>query len=286
MWISFVRRFKVCGAPLMSILFCQISSVLTSQNIAVFSVLGDARGTSRYVDINFGSDFLTLAIGERCQFTVNESIVPFRIKRPGLEAVEGVAEFEGSNHHAYQITFNGKRTLLDLVSKTDQPVEADSQSGDHLRSPPSHESRQASFSGSMPNPGASVVVLLDEETHPNLVGLNSIQQSLSRVLMTRYNLISRESLTLVLEEQRLQMSGVTNSDIGVETGFIEGAEFLCLVGLNEYDEFTSIAFVEFIDVETTKKSLVGSVLLNQTEISNPSVLDQIFLKTLLRFIPQ
>jgi hypothetical protein len=142
----------------------------------------------------------------------------------------------------------------------------------------SEQTRLSSFintTGTPPSIQSNLVLI----SNPSGACCNSsellILEMISQGLSDRYRVIDRSQLDQVLDEQKLQLSGLTSSENAIEAGQIVGAEYsvistcTCMDGEPAYS-------IKFINCESLEVSY--SIILQTPRVSNiPAIIKSNFL---------
>jgi len=80
-----------------------------------------------------------------------------------------------------------------------------------------------------------------------------ILDMISLGLSEKYNLIDRTQLDAIIEEQKLQLSGLTNDDKAIEAGMIVGAQYSVITNCSCMDGAPAYS-IKFINCETSEVS--------------------------------
>lgn len=149
-----------------------------------------------------------------------------------------------------------------LISKN-QLVEETSSKDNHLVS-------YYEFSGIPPVDLSSIVLMSNEVDVCCNSSKDLILDMISLGLSEKYNIIDRSQLDAIIEEQKLQLSGITNDDKAIEAGMIVGAEYSVVANCSCMDGKPAYS-IKFINCETSEVSY--SVIFQTESLSKiPNIL--------------
>jgi hypothetical protein len=141
---------------------------------------------------------------------------------------------------------------------------------DEIASTNNHFASYYESSGMPPVDLSSIVLMSNEIDACCKASKDLIMDMISLGLSDKYNLIDRTQLDSIIEEQKLQLSGLTNDDKAIEAGMIVGAQYSVIANCACMDGNPAYS-IKFINCETSEVSY--SAIFQTESMSNiPSVL--------------
>ena len=256
------------------------SSVGHSQQSLVFIYSeGSTVSTTPYLKVehmekNLGS----IGIGEYLTEFSEKGITSFHFTRQGLGTKTININIKEDITFIKTIIKDGRWSLLQLT-QSEMPAQIRSLCHS-LISENKFEDEQAlahdvsssyfASSGVSPTSQSSIVLMSNEIDMCCNSSKDLILDMISIGLSDKYNLIDRTQLASIIEEQRLQLSGLTNDDIAIEAGMIVGAQYSVIANCSCMDGGPSYS-IKFINCETSEVSY-SAIFQTETLSMVPDVL--------------
>lgn len=207
-------------------------TLLSSQELLFFYSQGSAIGTTPYVQISAdGKDIGTISVDEYASsFSMEPAYHNISLGRRGLQGVEFRIEPNGKEIRVFQIRLSEARWSVnekkqgeipsgiwalceELLSEEKESIVVEEKTRDLV-----------DVSGSPPRPGATLLVLPNGTEQCCQISSDLLGELTSIGFQKNYTVIDRENLDRILEEQKMQLSGIVNSEFAIEAGQLTGAQ--------------------------------------------------------------
>ena len=232
---------------------------LQGQELLFFYTEGVVSGTTPYVQISVdGRNIGSIAIDEY-SFHFSENLISHNVSldRRGLRGIEFHTTPTGSEIRVFQIRLSEARWTVEekpqdqipagiwalceqLLSVEKESIVFEEKSRDLV-----------DFSGNPPHVGSTLLVLPNGTEHCCQISTDLLGELTSIGFQKNYKVIERENLDRILEEQKIQLSGMVNSEFAVEAGQLTGAQNV-VVSQCYCNQEEAIYSVKIINCETSE----------------------------------
>ena len=234
---------------------------VSSQNLLFFYSQGNVSGTTPYVQIDIdGKNIGTIGLNEYVSsFSESEQGHRISLKRRGLKGIEFTTEPRGGAIRFFEIS------LAEARWTTREKTEAEVSKGimelcreiyneETSKSRPEEKvTGVISQSGIAPPSGTSILVLTNGAEDCCQISADLLGELTSMGFQKNYRVIERENLDRILDEQKMQMSGLVNSDFAVEAGQLTGAQQVAISQCYCSNE-DAVYSIKIIDCSTAEVS--------------------------------
>jgi hypothetical protein len=260
-----------------SILFCSIG--YSQQSLVFVYNTGSTMSTTPYVKVeHLGKNVGSIGIGEYLTEFSAKGITSFDFTRQGLGTKTFKINIQEDKIFIKTIIQDGRWSVIQQnKSEVSSQILSLCNSliskkllDDEIVSTNNHVASYYESSG-MPPVGLSSIVLMSKEIDGCCNSSRDlILDMISLGLSEKYNLIDRTQLDAIIEEQKLQLSGLTNDDQAIEAGMIVGAQFSVIANCSCMDGDPAYS-IKFINCETSEVSY-SAIFQTESLSKIPSVL--------------
>ena len=266
---SNIQSFRVLVTLLLWTFF---SLKISAQELLFFYSVGHVSGTTPYVQIDVDDKNIgTIGLNEYASsFSNYSSNHRISLKRRGLDGIELTSIPQGREIRIFEIRLAEAR----WSSREKMTSEV---SNDILRLCETIYSDEASkvkqevqtkgiisTSGIPPSQGTSLLILTNGAEPCCQISSDLLGELTSMGFQKNYRVIDRETLDRILDEQKMQMTGLVNSDFAVEAGQLTGAQQVVISQCycNNEDAVYSIKIIDCSTAEVSSSALfsLGSPL--------------------------
>jgi hypothetical protein len=243
-----------------SILFCSIG--YSQQSLVFVYNTGSTMSTTPYVKVeHLGKNVGSIGIGEYLTEFSAKGITSFDFTRQGLGTKTFKINIQEDKIFIKTIIQDGRWSVIQQnKSEVSSQILSLCNSliskkllDDEIVSTNNHVASYYESSG-LPPVGLSSIVLMSNEIDACCNSSRDlILDMISLGLSEKYNLIDRTQLDAIIEEQKLQLSGLTNDDKAIEAGMIVGAQYSVITNCSCMDGAPAYS-IKFINCETSEVS--------------------------------
>jgi hypothetical protein len=243
-----------------SILFCSFG--YSQQSLVFVYNTGSTMSTTPYVKVeHLGKNVGSIGIGEYLTEFSAKGITSFDFTRQGLGTKTFKINIQEDKIFIKTIIQDGRWSVIQQnKSEVSSQILSLCNSliskkllDDEIVSTNNHVASYYESSG-MPPVGLSSIVLMSKEIDGCCNSSRDlILDMISLGLSEKYNLIDRTQLDAIIEEQKLQLSGLTNDDKAIEAGMIVGAQYSVITNCSCMDGAPAYS-IKFINCETSEVS--------------------------------
>ena len=246
--LSFILLFSSFGHSQQSLVFIYNtgSTVSTTPYLKV-----------EHMEKNLGS----IGIGEYLTEFSEKGITSFHFTRQGLGTKTIKINIQEDITFIKTIIKDGRWSILQLT-QLEMPTQimslchsliSENKLEDEQASAHEVSSSYFASSGVSPSSQSSIVLMSNEIDLCCNSSKDLILDMISIGLSEKYNLIDRTQLDAIIEEQRLQLSGLTNDDKAIQAGMIVGAQYSVIANCSCMDGGPAYS-IKFINCETSEVS--------------------------------
>jgi hypothetical protein len=260
-----------------SILFCSFG--YSQQSLVFVYNTGSTISTTPYVKVeHLGKNVGSIGIGEYLTEFSAKGITSFDFTRQGLGTKTFKINIQEDKVFIKTIIQDGRWSVIQQnKSEVSSQILSLCNSliskkllDDEIVSTNNHVASYYESSG-MPPVGLSSIVLMSKEIDGCCNSSRDlILDMISLGLSEKYNLIDRTQLDAIIEEQKLQLSGLTNDDKAIEAGMIVGAQYSVITNCSCMDGAPAYS-IKFINCETSEVSY-SAIFQTESLSKIPSVL--------------
>jgi hypothetical protein len=270
-------NFKIFLILSSSILFCSFG--YSQQSLVFVYNTGNAISTTPYVKVDhLGKNVGSIGIGEYLTEFSAKGITSFDFTRQGLGTKTLKINIQEDKIFIKTIIQDGRWSVIQQnKSEVSSQILSLCNSliskkliDDEIVSTNNHVASYYESSG-LPPVGLSSIVLMSNEIDACCNSSRDlILDMISLGLSEKYNLIDRTQLDAIIEEQKLQLSGLTNDDQAIEAGMIVGAQYSVITNCSCMDGAPAYS-IKFINCETSEVSY-SAIFQTESLSKIPSVL--------------
>ena len=243
-----------------SILFCSIG--YSQQSLVFVYNTGSTMSTTPYVKVeHLGKNVGSIGIGEYLTEFSAKGITSFDFTRQGLGTKTFKINIQEDKIFIKTIIQDGRWSVIQQnKSEVSSQILSLCNSliskkllDDEIVSTNNHVASYYESSGIPPIGLSSIVLMSNEIDKCCNSSRDLILDMISLGLSEKYNLIDRTQLDAIIEEQKLQLSGLTNDDKAIEAGMIVGAQYSVITNCSCMDGAPAYS-IKFINCETSEVS--------------------------------
>ena len=243
-----------------SILFCSIG--YSQQSLVFVYNTGSTMSTTPYVKVeHLGKNVGSIGIGEYLTEFSAKGITSFDFTRQGLGTKTFKINIQEDKIFIKTIIQDGRWSVIQQnKSEVSSQILSLCNSliskkllDDEIVSTNNHVASYYESSGIPPIGLSSIVLMSNEIDKCCNSSRDLILDMISLGLSEKYNLIDRTQLDAIIEEQKLQLSGLTNDDQAIEAGMIVGAQYSVITNCSCMDGAPAYS-IKFINCETSEVS--------------------------------
>lgn len=234
-------------------------TLLSSQELLFFYSQGSAIGTTPYVQISVdGKNIGTISVDEYASsFSMEPAFHNISLGRRGLQGIEFRMEPNGKEIRVFQVRLSEARWSLNEKKQGEIPSGIWALCEELLSVEKEAVTRQektrdlVDVSGTPPLVGTTILVLPNGTEQCCQISSDLLGELTSIGFQKNYTVIDRENLDRILEEQKIQLSGLVNSEFAVEAGQLTGAQNV-VISQCYCNEEDAIYAVKIINCETSE----------------------------------
>lgn len=235
------------------------STLLSCQELLFFYSQGSAMGTTPYVQISVdGKNIGTIAIDEYASsFFMQSTNHNVSLGRRGLRGVDFRIEPNGKEIRVFQIRLSEARWSVEEKSQNQISTGIWALCEELLaveKETVTEEEKTRDLvdvSGTPPPLGTTLLVLPNGTEECCQISSDLLGELTSIGFQKNYTVIDRENLDRILEEQKMQLSGMVNSEFAVEAGQLTGAQNV-VISQCYCNKEDAIYSVKIINCETSE----------------------------------
>ena len=184
----------------------------------------------------------------------NNVIVKVNITRKGIKVREVQENVAQSNYHDLISKY-----ISDKVEIIDDPA----------------PSSKVFIDGNIPEYGNTILISIKPNKNCNKVDLDVMADYLNASLLSKYQIVNRDELDLLIEEQKLSLSGLIQEEKSVEVGNLIGANYTLLSSYQCVEKSNINLTLKLINCETSEIEWVA--ILNDIQYSKiPEKVSKLF----------
>ena len=242
--------------------FCIVTSAICQNHeLLFFYSTGSARGITPYVQIDVdGKNIGTIGLNEYASsFLESDRGHRISLERRGLKEISFTTESRGGAIRIFEISlaearWTAREKTEAEVSKGILELCKEIYNEEKSKSRPEEKvTGIISQSGIAPPGGTSILVLTNGAEDCCQISPDLLGELTSMGFQKNYRVIERENLDRILDEQKMQMSGLVNSDFAVEAGQLTGAQQVAISQCYCSNE-DAIYSIKIIDCSTAEVS--------------------------------
>jgi hypothetical protein len=261
----------------LNILFCSFG--YSQQTLVFVYNTGSTVSTTPYVKVeNLDKNIGSIGIGEYLTAFSKKGITTFHFTRQGLGTKSIKVNIQEDKVFIKTIINDGRWSIIQqnkseisqqIISLCNSLIN-DKKIANEISSTNNHLASYFESSGTLPIDRSSIVLMSNEINSCCNSSKDLILDMVSLGLSEKYNLIDRTQLEAIIEEQKLQLSGLTNDDQAIEAGMIVGAQYSVIANCSCMDGAPAYS-IKFINCETSEVSY--SAIFQTESLSNiPNVI--------------
>jgi hypothetical protein len=260
-----------------SILFCSFG--YSQQSLVFVYNTGNTISTTPYVKVeHLGKNVGSIGIGEYLTEFSAKGLTSFYFTRQGLGTKTLKINIQEDKVFIKTIIQDGRWSVIQqnksevssqIISLCNSLI-SKKLLDDEITSTNKHFASYFESSGMPPIDLSSIVLMSNEIDACCNSSRDLILDMISLGLSEKYNLIDRTQLDAIIEEQKLQLSGLTNDDKAIEAGMIVGAQYSVIANCSCMDGDPAYS-IKFINCETSEVSY-SAIFQTESLSKIPSVL--------------
>lgn len=234
----------------------------SQQSLVFIYNTGSTVSTTPYVKVeNLNKNIGSIDIGEYLTAFSEKGITTFHFTRQGLGTKSIKVNIQEDNVFIKTTINDGRWSVIQqnkseisqqIISLCNSLI-SDKELADKISSTSNHLASYFESSGTLPMDQSSIVLMSNEINSCCNSSKDLTLDMVSIGLSEKYNLIDRTQLDAIIEEQRLQLSGLTNDDKAIQAGMIVGAQYSVIVNCSCMDGGPAYS-IKFINCETSEVS--------------------------------
>jgi hypothetical protein len=258
-------------------LICFLSVSLHAQSILFVYATGLNNGSAyTRVELN-GINIGTIGVNEHLITDLEPGLNKITFNRRGYDQfLHNLINVDGD--HFIKINVGEKKWRINECSINEMPGYASSVIETH-RSKNSDKSvvLHNHSDGVLPESGSAILTLINSEADCEFINPDVISNYINAVFLSDYRIVNRNKLSVILDEQKLSLSGLISIDESIEAGNLVGAKFSLIVSYQCLrDSEKIILTLNLINCETSQIEWVG--ILNKIKPSEilyelPKIID-------------
>ena len=234
-------------------------TLLSGQEFLFFYAEGSAVTTTPYVQISVdGKNIGTIAIDEyTSSYFLQSSNHSISLNRRGLQGVDFRVDPDGNEIRVFHIRLSEARWSVHEKKQSEVPsgiwTLCEELLSEEKESIVIQEKTKdlVDVSGSPPLPGATLLILPNGSEQCCQISSDLLGELTSIGFQKNYTVIDRENVDRLLEEQKMQLSGIVNSEFAIEAGQLTGAQHV-VISQCYCNKEDAIYSVKIINCETSE----------------------------------